>query len=122
MTSIEGASTLAASPVCLTQLQELRIFGRILTPLTAIDHGNEVSDHLACLGSKCGQIERLDVETEFLTLKDVAEYLGVSTGTIRNMIEDRELRAVRVGKSFKIKRSDLDSWERRSETMPPNDE
>ena len=122
MENIEEAFTETASPVCAAQLHELRISGRIITPLTVIDQGEEVIHHLACLCEKCGQTERLDMETEFLTLKDVADYLGVSTGTVRGMISAREIRAVKVGKVFKIKRNDLEVWERRSETMPPNDD
>ena len=122
MENIEEAFTETASPVCGAQLHELRISGRIITPLTVIDQGEEVIHHLACLCEKCGQTERLDMETEFLTLKDVADYLGVSTGTVRGMISAREIRAVKVGKVFKIKRNDLEVWERRSETMPPNDD
>ena len=50
------------------------------------------------------------MEKEILSLKDVAEYLGVRIGTVRNFIK-RGMPAVRVGrKIIKVRRQDLLDW------------
>jgi excisionase family DNA binding protein len=49
-----------------------------------------------------------------LSTDQAAEYAGVSPATIRAKISCRELRAVRVGRVFKVRRSDLDAFLARS--------
>jgi len=44
---------------------------------------------------------------EFLTVADVAELWRVSPSTVRRMIRDGRLRAVRVGRSLRVSRTDL---------------
>ena len=50
------------------------------------------------------------MEKEILSLKDVAEYLGVRTGTVHNFVK-RGMPVVRVGrKIIKVRRQDLLDW------------
>lgn len=50
------------------------------------------------------------MEKEILSLKDIAEYLGVRTGTVHNFIK-RGMPVVRVGrKIIKVRRQDLLDW------------
>ena len=50
------------------------------------------------------------MEKEILSLKDVAEYLGVRIGTVHNFIK-RGMPVVRVGrKIIKVRRQDLLNW------------
>jgi excisionase family DNA binding protein len=48
--------------------------------------------------------------SDLLTVKEVAEILRVSQPTILRLIEDGELRAIRVRNQWRIRRSDLDAY------------
>ena len=51
------------------------------------------------------------MEKEILSLKDVAEYLGLRVGTVHNLIKRRGMPVVRVGrKIIKVRRKDLIDW------------
>ena len=49
-----------------------------------------------------------DDRARFLTVAEVADLLRVSAMTVYRLIEAGELRALRVGKSFRINEDDLD--------------
>ena len=49
------------------------------------------------------------VEEEFFSVDQVAERLGLHVRTIRNYVRDGRLRAVRIGKQYRIARSDLET-------------
>lgn len=56
----------------------------------------------------------------WLDVVTAALYVIVSQGTIRNLIRSGELRAVRLGKGYKIDKNDLDALMlRRQRTFPP---
>jgi len=44
------------------------------------------------------------------TLEQVAEILQVSTRTVRTLIKEKKLKAVRVGAQIRIRKEDLDSY------------
>ena len=46
----------------------------------------------------------------FLTVAEVADLLRVSSMTVYRLIEAGELRALRVGKSFRIEEEDLEAF------------
>jgi len=46
----------------------------------------------------------------FLTTDDVLGYLRVTPRTIYRLIRDGELPAVRIGRQWRFRRSDLDAW------------
>jgi len=48
--------------------------------------------------------------SDLLTVKEVAEILRVSQPTVLRMIDDGELRAIRVRNQWRIRRSDLDDY------------
>ena len=48
--------------------------------------------------------------SNLLTVKEVAEILRVSQPTVLRMIDDGELRAIRVRNQWRIRRSDLDDF------------
>lgn len=50
-------------------------------------------------------------EDKWISLEEAAGYLGVNKDTIRNWIrKDKGIPAHKIGKMWKFKRSELDSW------------
>lgn len=47
---------------------------------------------------------------ELLTTDDVLGYLRVNARTVYRLIKDGSLPAVRIGRQWRIRRSDLDAW------------
>lgn len=45
-----------------------------------------------------------------LTAEEVAAYLGVATGTIYNKASRDEIPFVKVGRSLRFRRSEIDAW------------
>lgn len=50
-----------------------------------------------------------DEENELYTVTEAANLLRVSVRTIRQMIRDGELRAAKVGKEYRIRKSDIEA-------------
>jgi excisionase family DNA binding protein len=46
----------------------------------------------------------------YYTIEEVAELLRVSTPTVRKLIKEKRLKAVRVGVQLRIKKEDLDRF------------
>jgi excisionase family DNA binding protein len=46
----------------------------------------------------------------FLTVQEVADQLRVSTMTVYRLIKSGELRAMRVGKSYRLREEDIDAY------------
>ncbi len=49
-------------------------------------------------------------EDNLLTTEDVLTYLRVNARTVYRLIRDGELRAVRVGRQWRVRRQDLDRF------------
>ena len=50
-------------------------------------------------------------EDNYISIDEAAEYLGIKTVTLRNWIKTNDsLPAKKVGKMWKFKRSELDTW------------
>ena len=50
-------------------------------------------------------------EDKWIGIDEAADYLGVNKDSIRNWIKnDREIPANKIGKQWKFKRSELDTW------------
>lgn len=50
-------------------------------------------------------------EDNYISIDEAAEYLGIKTVTLRNWIKSNEtLPAKKIGKMWKFKRSELDTW------------
>lgn len=50
------------------------------------------------------------MQEDLLTVKEVAAYLKISIFTVREMIKAGRLKAIKVGKSYRIKRSELEKF------------
>jgi excisionase family DNA binding protein len=50
------------------------------------------------------------VEARWLSVEEVAIYLGVSRDTVYRWIEDRGFPAHKVGRSWKSKAAEIDNW------------
>ncbi|MBP7929565.1 MAG: helix-turn-helix domain-containing protein [Actinobacteria bacterium] len=49
-------------------------------------------------------------DDQLMTVREVAEHMRVSTMTVYRLIKAGELSAVRVGKNFRIRESDLQAY------------
>lgn len=47
---------------------------------------------------------------EIMTLEQVAEYLQVSYQTVYKMVRNKEIRAVKIGRSYRIRKEDVDAY------------
>jgi len=47
---------------------------------------------------------------ELLTVKQAAEMLTVSVGTVRNLLRRKELPSLRIGRQIRFVREDLERW------------
>ncbi len=56
--------------------------------------------------------------TEFLSIAQVAERLGLSTKAVRRAIERGELRAAKICGRIRIRREDVDAWVEESVIRP----
>ncbi|MBK8905437.1 MAG: helix-turn-helix domain-containing protein [Anaerolineaceae bacterium] len=54
----------------------------------------------------------------WLSVNEVAEYLGVSRSTIYKWIERNELPAHKAGRLWKFSRTEVDDWLRNEQTTP----
>lgn len=62
---------------------------------------------------------RLAALPRLLTLKQAAEELGLPVGTLRRAIWDGKLAQVRIGRSIRVDRQDLEAWLTCSKTRGP---
>lgn len=53
-------------------------------------------------------------DTEYMSLEEVADLLGVTYQLIYRLVRSGELPAIRLGKLYRVSRSDLDSYLERS--------
>ncbi len=51
-----------------------------------------------------------NITNRFMTVAEVAELMRVSTMTVYRLIKSGELPAVRVGKSYRIRERDIDTY------------
>lgn len=58
------------------------------------------------------------MRTEWLSAEDIAEELNVKVSTVRSWIRNRKLKAVKLGRDYRIKREDYEKFlEERSNTF-----
>lgn len=58
----------------------------------------------------------MGVEMEYMSLEEVADMLGVTYQLIYRLVRSGELPAVRLGKLYRVSRSDLDAYLERSKS------
>lgn len=46
----------------------------------------------------------------WISLSEIAEYIGVSKDTIRNWIKNSNMPAHKVGRLWKFRKSEIDAW------------
>jgi excisionase family DNA binding protein len=59
------------------------------------------------------------MSAELYSVEQVAEKLGLHVRTVRNYVRDGRLKAVRIGKQYRIAREDLDALVGQSPAEPP---
>ncbi len=50
------------------------------------------------------------MEAELLSVDDITKILRISKGTAQRWCRDRRLPAAKIGKSYRIRKEDLDKW------------
>ena len=63
-------------------------------------------------------VELAAIETEWLTPPQVAQVMGVNPTTVRGWIRCGKLPAVKSGRAYRVKRTDVDAL-RETKTPPP---
>ncbi len=56
----------------------------------------------------------------FMTIHEIADLLKVNETTVRGWIHDRQLRAVRLGREFRVAVDDLEAFVDEHATRPPS--
>jgi excisionase family DNA binding protein len=64
--------------------------------------------------------QRQSAAPRLLTLKDAAEELGLAVWTLRRAIWEGELPQIKIGRSIRIDRNDLENWLARCKVRGPN--
>ena len=59
----------------------------------------------------------MPTEDRFLTVQEVAELMRVSTMTVYRLIKAGDLRAARVGRSYRLRDTEVESYLGRGETV-----
>ena len=57
---------------------------------------------------KTGKVGGKNMEKQFLTVKDIAAAQQVTEMTVRNWIKAKKLKAIKIGKSYKIQKEEYD--------------
>ena len=52
------------------------------------------------------------MEDRWLSMDEIGEYLGVKRDTISKWIKDKNMPAVKIGRSWKFKKDEVDEWVR----------
>jgi excisionase family DNA binding protein len=58
---------------------------------------------------------RMPTQDRFLTVREVAELMRVSTMTVYRLIKQGDLAAARVGRSYRLRESEIEAYLRRGE-------
>ena len=61
------------------------------------------------------------MESQFYSVEQVADRLGLHVRTVRNYVRDGRLKAVRIGKQYRIAREDLEAFTGRPVAPSPGD-
>ncbi len=64
----------------------------------------------ATQGRKGSAVAQSSATARFLTVQEVADLMRVSTMTVYRIIKSGELPAVRVGRSFRVRDTDVDTY------------
>ena len=81
------------------------IIGDLITPTPTLD---EIIESISRLRESKSTAVVPDVMTDCLTIRQVADILNVSTDTVRRRIADGTFRAVKIARSVRIPRSEIE--------------
>ena len=62
------------------------------------------------------------MSTQWLTVEDIANELGVKIDTVRSWIREKKLTAYRVGRDYRIKQVDYDKFLRERKTRDDDED
>ncbi len=62
------------------------------------------------------------IESPLLSMKEAADYLGVSLRIVRNLIDQKAFKVIPLAGVIKIRRSTLDAWLEQSEVYRDDEE
>jgi excisionase family DNA binding protein len=68
---------------------------------------------MPCRKTRVGRVTEEEIEnmrTRLLTLREVANYLHVHTGTVYRLVKKGQLRGLRVGRDFRFDIRVVDDW------------
>lgn len=51
-----------------------------------------------------------EINEPWVSTKDIAEHLGITMETVRKWIKSGEIPCIRIGKLWKFKKSEVDTW------------
>ena len=60
------------------------------------------------------------IEDKWIGLEEAAEYMDVTKDTVRNWIKKTDIPAHKIGKLWKIKKSEIDEWIKSGKSALPN--
>jgi excisionase family DNA binding protein len=66
--------------------------------------------------------ERMAVDDRWMSVDEVAEYLGVSKDSVYSWLTSKGMPGYRVGRFWKFKRNDVDAWVRAGGAASASDE
>jgi excisionase family DNA binding protein len=81
-------------------------------------HVNQRSAFFTILNETTGRDRRAMPCDTYQTVKEIAERLKVAEATVRHWIRAGELRAIDIGKGWRVAGTDLEGFLRRHETAP----
>lgn len=61
-------------------------------------------------------------EGKLYTLQEVAEWAKISVPAVRAMIHRQELRALKMGRLYRVRQEDLDAWAAQQHAVPPSED
>ena len=60
------------------------------------------------------------IEDKWIGLEEAAEYMDVTKDTVRNWIKKTDIPAHKIGKLWKLKKSEIDEWIKSGKSALPN--
>ena len=61
-------------------------------------------------------------ENDVMTTEEVSQYLRIDEQTVRDLLRARKLPGRKVGRSWRVLRSELEAWQRQSEPSAAEEE
>ena len=82
--------------------------------VASVTYGERAGDGARAAGS-FRTMTLMPTQDRFLTVREVADLMRVSTMTVYRLIRQGDLRATRVGRSYRLRESEVEGYLRRGE-------